>query len=401
MKSKNQAPSRRGRQLPGDAVPVVVSKVLNATSFKTTLPSKNASNNQVVVATKPRPTASKKAALNQKLNRTNDRAVIHAFRHAFLALNVTQVVRAHGAAVAVVCSETAQDAVFVALTSYTVPLALEATPLKQVLAFESLARSSVTPSTELASRLSLKPSGWRLVDQTTDGTALGIYQYMHDVDASSVPMTLLAVVWLDGLVLQSLYALYSIPAVASSLLARVALPLTDDVDPRFGLTGYSIAVTLRSLDHTMWTHEAYSVDFAAPVKAGATETSVVLLDRHGALRERSRIVQPPTSVAIRTLAFHTTATKCVVVDVALWDFEHTLRWATSQCVAWTPCRAQPETIDMDFGTTPAAAMELRYVHPVHGRVHVELTPCKAKTIVSRLEVALSLTFINATFGTSY
>ncbi|ETW06956.1 hypothetical protein, variant [Aphanomyces invadans] len=225
--------------------------------------------------------ATKKDTWNQKINRATDRAVLHVFRQAFLALDVVQTVHAHGSTASVTCTDSNNHAnVFLALTTYTTPLEMNAT-LRQVVSFESSAHSPRVPSGEVTARAQLKFSAWKLVDKTTDGTALCVYQYAPDgavaqSNGSCCP-SLVAIVWRDGLQVHSLYAIHSIPLVTSTLLSRVATTLEDDIDPCFGLQGYTIAVSLRSFDQAVWDYEGYVVDFPSDLPPGATETCASLL----------------------------------------------------------------------------------------------------------------------------
>ncbi|ETV68591.1 hypothetical protein, variant [Aphanomyces astaci] len=250
-------------------------------------------NNNHVAISKPKPTstvvkttATKRDALNLKINRAADRAVLHVFRQAFLALDVVQTVHALGSTVTWCTTDQTRNnhpaSLFLALTTYTMPLEDITGSLRQVVSFESAAHSRrVNPSTEVTSRMTLKFSGWRLVDTTTDGTALCVYQYTHyDAVAGgsrSCWPSLVAVVWKDGLQVHSLYAIHSIPLVASALLSRVVTTLQDDIDPCFGLHGYTVAVSLRSFDQVVWDYEGYLVDFSSDLPIGATETVASLL----------------------------------------------------------------------------------------------------------------------------
>ncbi|RHY29815.1 hypothetical protein DYB32_004836 [Aphanomyces invadans] len=214
--------------------------------------------------------ATKKDTWNQKINRATDRAVLHVFRQAFLALDVVQTVHAHGSTASVTCTDSNNHAnVFLALTTYTTPLEMNAT-LRQVVSFESSAHSPRVPSGE------------------------------------------------------------------------------------------------------------------------------------GALRERSRVLNEGSNgnLSIRTQAFTTTATNSIIVDVAVWDFERSLRWATSQCVAYTSSVKRPEVFDMDVSKA-FEAVHLAMDTPHVGRVRLELYRFAAKTIVASLDVALLTGFVNATYGTSY
>ncbi|KAH9111594.1 hypothetical protein AeMF1_013915 [Aphanomyces euteiches] len=348
--------------------------------------------------TKSKPSTTKrKDAINQKLDRSTNRAIIHAFRSAFVALDVTQEMSASPAyTTSATCNDSAN--VFVALTSYTISLEMDAR-LKQTLPFGSTTRSSRVPSTSaLSYSLQLKPSAWHLVDTTTDGTDLAVYQY-NDVWHP----TLLAIVWKDGLQVQSLYAIYSIPRVTASLLSRPAATLTDDVDPNFGLAGYTVAVSLRTLDQVAWEFEGYAVDFPQPAR-GANETHAVLLEPHGAMRDKCRVLQGTYTLSLRTLAFSTKATNSIIVDVAVWDFDQTLRWCTcpsSRCIQYAKVSSlRPEVVDLDVSKA-CEAIELACTGAPKGSVRIGLNRFKAMTVVTALDVSLSTKFINATFGTSY
>ncbi|RHY51467.1 hypothetical protein DYB30_010480 [Aphanomyces astaci] len=207
--------------------------------------------------------------------------------------------------------------------------------------------------------------GWRLVDTTTDGTALCVYQYTHDDmvagGSRSCWPSLVAVVWKDGLQVHSLYAIHSIPLVASALLSRVVTTLQDDIDPCFGLHGYTVAVSLRSFDQVVWDYEGYLVDFSSDLPIGATETVASLL-------------VPQVS--------------CISIV------------ATSQCVAYTPSPKRLDALDMDVAKS-FDAVQLAVDTPQIGRVRVEIHRFQSKAIVASLDVALSTAFVNATYGTTY
>ncbi|RHY62698.1 hypothetical protein DYB34_006557 [Aphanomyces astaci] len=334
-------------------------------------------NNNHVAISKPKPTstvvkttATKRDALNLKINRAADRAVLHVFRQAFLALDVVQTVHALGSTVAWCTTDQTRNnhpaSLYLALTTYTMPLEDITGSLRQVVSFESAAHSRrVNPSTEVTSRMTLKFSGWRLVDTTTDGTALCVYQYTHNdavTDGSrSCWPSLVAVVWKDGLQVHSLYAIHSIPLVASTLLSRVVTTLQDDIDPCFGLHGYTVAVSLRSFDQVVWDYEGYLVDFSSNLSIGATETVASLL-------------VPQVS--------------CISIV------------ATSQCVAYTPSPKRQDALDMDVAKS-FDAVQLAVDTPQIGRVRVEIYRFQSKAIVASLDVALSTAFVNATYGTTY
>ena len=153
--------------------------------------------NIAVRSTKPTAKAKTVDVWNAKINRCHDRAVIHTFRNAFLALDVTLTVAIGGGQSTSILSSNNNNnnnntaTAALALTTATIPIQPQCT-LRKLTTVSIIARSPKT-SASIEATYQVPSSSWRLVATTDDGTDLGIYQAM-------VPSyTLIALIWKAGL----------------------------------------------------------------------------------------------------------------------------------------------------------------------------------------------------------
>ncbi|KDO17246.1 hypothetical protein SPRG_17322 [Saprolegnia parasitica CBS 223.65] len=324
---------------------------------------------------------------NAKINRCHDRAVIHTFRNALLALDVTlSVAIGGGQTTSCISSDNNNKATTTALTTATIPIQPQCT-LRKLTTVSLTARSSKT-STCIETTYQVPSSSWRLVATTDDGTDLGIYQAMLP------SYTLIALVWKAGLDVLRVHAIASLPALATSLLQRVVAPVFDDVDSQHGFRGYTIAVTMRQLDSTvLWEHEFYAVDFDR-TQDGAMAS---LLSPAGAFRDKCRLLAEVPHLAVATEAFTSRAASCVLLDVAIWDFEKSLRAATSHCVL---LRREPQVATLDLDVPSA-----QFPDSIHMALETPDVTCrincaasKKRAVVLSVVVGLRRLFLQATYG---
>ncbi|EQC32880.1 hypothetical protein, variant [Saprolegnia diclina VS20] len=327
---------------------------------------------------------------NAKINRCHDRAVIHTFRNAVLALDLTLSVAIGGGQSTSLLSSTSKNnnhaTVALALTTATLPIEPHTT-LRKLTTISIAARSPKT-LTFIEAAYQVPSSSWRLVATTDDGTDLGIYQAM-------VPSyTLIALVWKAGLEVLRVHAIASLPALATTLLGRVVAPVYDDVDSQHGFHGYTIAVTMRQLDSTvLWEHEFYAVDFDR-TQDGATAH---LLSPAGAFRDKCRLLADLPHLAIATDAFTSRATHCVLLELAMWDFEKSLRAATSHCVL---LQREPQMANLDLDVHSAQfqdAIQMGFETP-DMTCRINCVASKKRALVLSAVVGLRRSFLEATYG---
>ncbi|OQR96154.1 hypothetical protein ACHHYP_16925 [Achlya hypogyna] len=326
---------------------------------------------------------------NGKINRCHDRALIHTFRNAFLALDTTLSVAIGGGSACVRSSSDNNSNAIVALVTTTLPVEVSCS-LRQLTSLQLSVRSSKT-TVSIEASYTLPSSLWRLVDSTDDGTDIGIYMTL----IPNTTFSLIALVWKAGLQVLRVYVICSLPAMTTALLSRVVEPIFDDVDPLHGLRGYTLALTMRQLDGlVLWEYEFYAVDFTE-TEDGA---SVTLLGPEGAFRDKCRVISETPKLAIATDAFTSRGTHCVLLDLAVWDFEKTLRAATSQCVL---VRAQPApttTIDMDVGVVDGTNVAQVAFETPDVTCTLRWTASKKRAIVTSVVVNLRRLFLATTYG---
>jgi hypothetical protein len=193
--------------------------IVDSSAAASKAPSKTLSN----VPLKAKPATSKWLdTWNGKLNRAHPRNIIHTFRNAFLGLRVYQSICTNGGTMQEITFSSgnidsgrhtkSKAGASIALIAYTahVPMADSCLSLRKILSIETICHTTLSKSPEQL-HYSWSPfahernhnHAWRLVDTTTDGTDLCIYQTLpfsdqNDPTAASV----IAIVWKDGLLLE-------------------------------------------------------------------------------------------------------------------------------------------------------------------------------------------------------
>ncbi|OQS07303.1 hypothetical protein THRCLA_00700 [Thraustotheca clavata] len=328
---------------------------------------------------------------NTKINRCLPRAVIYTYRNAFLALDVVQTVAIGGAQASVKTRTGNNNPAIVSLVTSTIVVTPSDDCHLRKLNSLQVSFQSPKAACALEKAYPLASSSWRLVETTDDGTDIGIYH----VNVPNSPFSIVAIVWKAGLQVNRIFVIVSIPMITSTLLNRSLEPIYDDLDRFHGLHGYTIALTLRQLDGTiLWEYEFYDVDFT-PTKNGAT---CQLLDSTSAHRDKSRLIQGKLALAVVTDAFTSFSTRCMILDVAVWDHAKVGRVGTCQCVA---LRTLPPTfshIDMDIRVDKCYQMMLE-VNDV--ACTIELYVSKKRAIVAAIEIILHRLFLETTYGLQF
>lgn len=163
----------------------------------------------------------------------------------------------------------------------------------------------IRPATTSKAKLSIK--AWHLVAETPPRVGLALYELPLCVaPKASGSSSIVALVWTRDharLEVVALFAQLHVPELLANALIlspsrpSLVVPLCstgnsggdgdDDDSSSTGLRGFTMALTLRTLDRVIWEREWYQVDFSRPSKAdrcgNATDNRVVtaqLLDEH-------------------------------------------------------------------------------------------------------------------------
>ncbi|KAG6586872.1 F-box only protein 15 [Phytophthora cinnamomi] len=277
-------------------------------------------------------------------------------------------------------------------------------------------------SIPLASSSALSSKTWRLVAETDRRVGLALFEIsLGDWNASS----LLALVWTEKREVARLFLqLHTTELLYSAPQRALRVRRDDDLDSTHGLHSYTAAISLRSLDELFWEREIYQVEFPAPV-AGAQNVTVQLLDNvHGgtvAARERVLTSESEPALQLETEAVKYAMTNCFLVDFTLWDAECVPIWGFTRALELKNGSSQQQQndeaggFDMSVSSLGGEAKRFRlhFQDAIRGNelaVHLtKLSPPstsqestkKVKVWVSQVDVALSLKFINSTFGTNY
>ncbi|KAK1945592.1 hypothetical protein P3T76_002640 [Phytophthora citrophthora] len=259
----------------------------------------------------------------------------------------------------------------------------------------------------------LSSKSWKLIAETDRRIGLALYDLpLGDWRASS----LVALVWTKTLEIARLFLQFHTTELIFSAPPRpLQVRRDDDLDRSHGLHSYTTAISLRSFDELFWEREVYQVEFPTPEK-GVRSVSVELLDNvHGgsvAARDRLLNSENEPTFKLETEAVKYTMDNCLVVDFTLWDAECVPVWGFSRVLELKAASLQQEDeVDVDLSVSSLGGtvkrLQMRLQDAVRGNeLVINLTklsrPKKGKIMwISRIDLELSLEFINVTFGTKY
>lgn len=257
---------------------------------------------------------------------------------------------------------------------------------------------------------------WHLVAGSSKQIGLALYELpLGDWQSSS----LVVLVWAQSLEVVKLYLQLNLAELLHSAVQRPVRIQLDDVDPAYGLHSHVAAITIRSFDRVLWEKELYGIEFPPRVSSAADAKKPVLLttelldDRNG-YRDRERYLDAAQDAAlsVATEAITYAMDNVLIVDVNVWDASCNPIWGFSKPLPILPKQQSHGTAE-DFSLSVAgdAKQSLALVHHDASRgnaltVLIEkigggAAGKKAKVFVKQIELAFSLHFINATFGTNY
>ncbi|DAZ98049.1 TPA: hypothetical protein N0F65_004539 [Lagenidium giganteum] len=129
----------------------------------------------------------------------------------------------------------------------------------------------------------------------------------------------------------------------------------------------------------------------------------------GAYSCRDRAINGELGIPIATAALTCVISGAVIVDCNIWEAENNPIWCWSKTLAFTPM--QHQRTDASFAMSGAGKQsttwELRWCDPhTSNNLIIEVEKWSAKTngldtLVKRLNVELSIPFINNRFGTNH
>ncbi|KAL3668940.1 hypothetical protein V7S43_006228 [Phytophthora oleae] len=290
-------------------------------------------------------------------------------------------------------------------------LALSSLKDAQVLLTSSIMNTPRCLSLSIGSTLSSK--SWKLVAETDRRVGLALYELpLGDWRASS----LVALVWTKKLEVARFFLQFHTTELLFSAPPRpLQVRRDDDLDRTHGLHSYTTTISLRSLNELFWEREMYQVAFPTPEK-GARTVSVQLLDNvhGGSVAARDRVLSSETgpSFKLETEAVKYAMDNCLVVDFTLWDADCVPVWGFTRVLELKATSSQQDEDegDVDLSVSSlggtASRLQMRFQDAVRGNeLAINLTKLsrskKDKIWVSRIDLVLSLEFINATFGTKY
>lgn len=276
-------------------------------------------------------------------------------------------------------------------------------------------------ATLVSSRLpaTLTKKHWRLVAESSNKQlGLALYELSLGTWQHS---SIVALVWSQTLEVVKLSLQLN---VAESLYTSVQRPIripADDIDSQYGLHSYIVAVSIRTFDSVLWEKEFYGVEFAASAPQSLEAAQVVraeLLDSaNNVYRDRERYLSSPDAalpVATDALSFAMDTT--LLLDVGVWEGSTCAPiWGLSKALsilrppAEGASRAVAASPDFSL-SSKSNKQSLVLLHDDASRgngLSIALEKLatsgatKTRVFVKQVEIALSLRFIDATFGTSY
>eukprot|EP00644_Phytophthora_capsici_P004643 jgi/Phyca11/565929/estExt2_Genewise1.C_PHYCAscaffold_190392 len=258
----------------------------------------------------------------------------------------------------------------------------------------------------------LTSMSWKMIVETDRHVGLALYELpLGDWSASS----LVVLVWTETLQVARFYLqLHTTELIFSAPPRPLQVRRDDDLDRAHGLHSYTTAISLRSLSELFWEREMYHVEFPTPVKGARTVSAQLLDNVHGvsiAARDRVLNSENEPTFKLETEAVKYEMDNCFVVDFTLWDAECNPVWGFTRLLELQAASTQEEDDD-DFdmsvsslgGTTKK--LQIRFQDADRGNeLVIKLTKLSQsknyKMWVSRIDLVLSLEFINATFETKY
>lgn len=281
-------------------------------------------------------------------------------------------------------------------------------------------RSTATVlSSRLPATLTLK--SWRLVTEASN-QQLGLALYELSL-GSSKQSSLVALVWSQTLEVVKLYLQLNVAELLYTCVQRPIRIPRDDVDPAHGLHAYTVAVTIRTFDIVLWEREFYDVTFAVATPRNSEPTAQVartqLLDNtRNVYRDRERYLgSSDAALPVVTDALAVAIDTALLVDVDVWEGSTCAPvWGFSKLLSIT--RPLAGTSDgsraADFslsGNDHPLTLTMRHDDTSSGNaLSIALEKLsssgdakmkKTRVFVQQIDVALSLRFIDATFGTRY
>lgn len=296
----------------------------------------------------------------------------------------------------------------------------------------ALSRSSSIPISRLPAP-TLTKKHWRLTTESASKQiGLALYELpIGDWQHSS----LMVLVWTQTLEVVKFYLQLNIAEQLYCAIRRpIKIPM-DDVDPRYGLHSYIAAVTIRTFDKVLWEKEFYGVAFepnGASKQTPLTVTVELLDDANNGYRDRERYLSAPeVALPVSTDAISYAMDNVLIVDLNVWESSSsacTPIWGLSKPLPLIKKShgdgiggASKATVtDFSLSAEEKQSLVLLYQDASRGNgltIALEKLSCVssaaaaaggAKTtttttrvFVKQIELAFSLRFIDATFGTSH
>lgn len=282
----------------------------------------------------------------------------------------------------------------------------------QVSLTSAMNRSSAIPISRLPASLSKKL--WCLTAESTNKQiGLALYELpLGDWQHSS----LVVLVWTQTLEIVKFYLQLNIAELLYTTIQRPIKVAMDDVDPKYGLQSYIMAITIRTFDKVLWEKEFYGVALENDSKRAQVVSVELLDDANNGYRDRERYLSTPdAALPVATDAITYAMDNVLIVDLNVWEGSSsacTPVWGLSKPL---PVIQKSDNVtgggftDFSLSAEEKQSLVLLYQDASRGNgltIALEKLNCGSskkltRVFIKQIELTFSLRFIDATFDTSH